>query len=87
MHRCEDSFGSTIITMATKDSTPSMQSRSATAPTGEESTTPVSQPSGLGELTTSMVTEANKKVRGDTEGSSRFHNGSWQDQGASGENF
>ena len=30
--------------MVTKDSAPSMQSRSATAPTGEESVTPVIQP-------------------------------------------
>ena len=48
--------------MATKDNMPSMQSRSATTPTGEESTTPVSQPSSLGELTTSMVTETNKRL-------------------------
>ena len=48
--------------MATRDSTPSMQSRSATTPTGEESMTPVSQPSGLGELTASMVTETNKRL-------------------------
>ena len=41
---------------------PSMQSRSATTPTGEESTTPVSQPSGLGELTASTVTETDKRV-------------------------
>ena len=50
------------IVMATKDSTPSMQSRSATTPNGEESMTPVSQPSGLGELTTSMVTETDKRL-------------------------
>ena len=48
--------------MATKDSTPSMQSRSATTPTGEESTTPVSQPSGLGELTTSTVTKTDRRL-------------------------
>ena len=48
--------------MATKDSMPSMQSRSATTPTGEESVTPVIQPSGLGELSTSMVTETNRKL-------------------------
>ena len=46
--------------MATKDSMPSMQSRSTTIPTGEESVTPVSQPSGLGELSTSMVTETDR---------------------------
>ena len=48
--------------MVTKDSTPSMQSRSTTTPTGEESVTPVSQPSSLGELFTSMVTEMNRKL-------------------------
>ena len=48
--------------MATKDNTPSMQSRSATTLTGEESTTPVSQPSSLGELTASMVTETDKRL-------------------------
>ena len=48
--------------MATRDSMPSMQSRSATTPTGEESRTPLSQPSGLGELTASMVTETNKRL-------------------------
>ena len=47
--------------MATKDSAPSMQSRSATTPTGE-SVTPVIQPSGLGELSTSMVTETDRKL-------------------------
>ena len=48
--------------MVTKDSVPSMQSRSTTTPTGEESVTPVSQPSSLGELTTSMVTETFHKT-------------------------
>ena len=48
--------------MATKDNTPFMQSRSATTPTGEESTTPVSQPSGLGELTASTFTETDKRL-------------------------
>ena len=51
-----------LIVMVTKDSTPSMQSRSATIPTGEESVTPVNQPSGLGELSTSMVTETERKM-------------------------
>ena len=51
-----------LIVMATKDSAPSMQSQSTTTPTGEESMTPVSQPSGLGELTTSMVTETDKRL-------------------------
>ena len=48
--------------MVTKDSMPSVQSRSTTTPTGEESVTPVSQPSGLGELSASMVTETNRKL-------------------------
>ena len=48
--------------MVTKYSVPSMQSRSTTTPTGEESVTPVSQPSGLGELFTSMVTETDRKL-------------------------
>ena len=39
-----------------------MQSRSTTTQTGEESVTPVSQPSGLGELSTSMVTETDRKL-------------------------
>ena len=48
--------------MVTKGSAPSMQSGSTTTPTGEESVTPVIQPSGLGELSTSMVTETNRKL-------------------------
>ena len=40
----------------------SVQSRSTTTPTGEESVTPVSQPSGLGELSTSMVTETDRRL-------------------------
>ena len=48
--------------MVTKDSVPSMQSQSTTTPTGEESMTPVSQPSSLGELTTSMVSETDKRL-------------------------
>ena len=51
-----------LTIMATKDSMPFMQSRSTTTPTGEESVTPVSQPSRLGELSTSMVTEADRKL-------------------------
>ena len=39
-----------------------MQSRSATTPTGEESMTPVSQPSCLGELTASTVTKTDKRL-------------------------
>ena len=51
-----------IIVMATKDNMPTKQSRSATTPTGEESTILVSQPSGLGELAASTVTEADKRL-------------------------
>ena len=39
-----------------------MQSRSTTTPTGEESVTLVSQPSGLGKLSASMVTEIDRKL-------------------------
>ena len=53
----------TIIVMATKDSTPSGQVRSTTTPTGEESVTPGSQPSGLGELSASMFTEPDRKLK------------------------
>ena len=42
---------------------PTMQSRSATTPTGEESTIPVSQPSGLRKLATSMVPETDKRLK------------------------
>ena len=48
--------------MVTKDSSPFMQSRSATTPTGEESLTPVTQPSSLGELSASVVIETKKKL-------------------------
>ena len=48
--------------MATQDSMPSGQVRSTTAPTGEESVTPVSRPSGLGELSASMLTESDRKL-------------------------
>ena len=48
--------------MVTKDSVPSVQSRSTTTPTGEESVTPVSPPSGLGELSASMVTETDRRL-------------------------
>ena len=47
--------------MVTKDSLPLMQSRSATTPTGEESLTPVTRPSGLGELSTSTAVESDRK--------------------------
>ena len=39
-----------------------MQSRSATTLTGEESLTPVTRPSGLGELSASLIVESNKKL-------------------------
>ena len=51
-----------LTVTVTKDSMLSMQSRSTTTPTGEESVTPVSQPSGLGELSASMVTETDRKL-------------------------
>ena len=51
-----------VIVMATKDNMPTKQSRSATTPTGEESTIPVSQPSGLGELAASTVIETDKRL-------------------------
>ena len=47
--------------MATQNSKPSGQVSSPTTPTGEESVTPVSQPSGLGELSASMFTEPDRK--------------------------
>ena len=48
--------------MVTQDSTPSGQVRSTTTPTGEESVTPVSGPFGLGELSTLMFTESDRKL-------------------------
>ena len=48
--------------MATKDSTSAVPSKLTTTPTGEESVTPVFQLSGLGELSTSMVTETDKRL-------------------------
>ena len=51
-----------LTVLVTKDSAPSVQSRSTTTPTGEESVTPVSQPSGLGELSASMVTETDRRL-------------------------
>ena len=47
--------------MATQSSKPSGQVRSPTTPMGEESVTPVSQPSGLGELSVSIFTESDLK--------------------------
>ena len=48
--------------MATKESLPTKQSRSASTPTGEESKILAQQPSGLGELATSMAAEAEKRL-------------------------
>ena len=48
--------------MVTKDSTLAVPSGPTTTPTGEESVTPVSQPSGLGELSASMVTETDRRL-------------------------
>ena len=48
--------------MATKDSTPAVPSKLTTTPTGEESVTPVSQLSGLGELAASMVIQTNRRL-------------------------
>ena len=50
-----------IVVMATQSSKPSGQVRSPTTPMGEESVAPVSQPSGLGELSASMFTEPDRK--------------------------
>ena len=47
--------------MATQSSKPSRQVSSPTTPMGEESVTPVSQPSGLGELSASVYTEPDMK--------------------------
>ena len=48
--------------MATQNSKPSEQVSSPTTPTGEESVTPISQPSGLGALSASMSTEPDRKT-------------------------
>ena len=48
--------------MATKDSKSAVLSELTTTPTGEESVTPVSQLSGLGELSASMVTETDRRL-------------------------
>ena len=48
--------------MVTQNSKPSGQVSSPTTPTGEESVTPVSQPSGLGALSTLMSTEPDRKT-------------------------
>ena len=52
----------TVIVMVTQDSMPSGQVRSTTTPTGEESVTPVSRPSGLAELSASIFTESDRKL-------------------------
>ena len=48
--------------MATQNSKPSRPVSSPTTPTGEESVTPVPQPSGLGALSASMSTEPERKT-------------------------
>ena len=48
--------------MATKDSTSAVPSKLTMTPTGEESVTPVSQLSSLGELSASMVAETNRRL-------------------------
>ena len=48
--------------MATKDSASAVQSKLTMTPTGEESVTPVSQPSGLGELSTPVVGETDRRL-------------------------
>ena len=48
--------------MATKDSASAMQSKLTMTPTGEESATPVSQPSSLGELSAPVVGKTNRRL-------------------------
>ena len=48
--------------MATKDSMSAVSLKSTTIPTGEEFVTPVSQLSSLGELSTSMVAENDRRM-------------------------
>ena len=48
--------------MATQNSKPSRPVSSPTTPTGEESVTPIPQPSGLGALSTSMSIEPDRKT-------------------------
>ena len=48
--------------MATQSSKPSGPVSAPTTPTGEESVTPVTQPSGLGALSASMSTEPDRKT-------------------------
>ena len=62
MPRCRCSHQSSIVVMATKESLPTKQSRSANTPTGEESKIPAQHPSGLGELAASMAAEVEKRL-------------------------
>ena len=48
--------------MATQNSKPPGPVSSPTTPTGEESVTPIPQPSGLGALSASMSTEPDRKT-------------------------
>ena len=48
--------------MVTQNSKPSGSVGSPNTPTGEESVTPISQPSGLGALSASMSTEPDRKT-------------------------
>ena len=48
--------------MTTKDSASAMQLKSTMTPTGEEFVTPVSQPSSLGELSTPVVNETDRRL-------------------------
>ena len=48
--------------MATKDSMSAVSLKLTTTPTGEEFVTPVFQLSGFGELSTSMVTETDRRL-------------------------
>ena len=49
--------------MATQNSKPSGPVSSPTTPTGEESVTPITQPSGLGALSASMSIEPDRKTK------------------------
>ena len=62
MPQCRCSRKLLIVVMATKENLPTKQSRSANTPTGEESKIPAQQLSSLGELATSMATEAEKRL-------------------------
>ena len=73
----------TTVVMVTQSSTPSRQVRSPTTPMGEESVTPVSQPSRLGELSASMFTEPDRKqelIQGTQVGSLMGANGNREPQ-------